>query len=237
MLEKILFVDDEPQALDGYHRLLQPEFRIETAASGAEALAKLACSGPYAVVVCDMRMPEMDGLQLLQRIKLKFPDAVRVMLTGNMDQETAVKAVNDGNVFRFLNKPCDEHTLKQTLQTCLVMYRLDAYEGSLREKARGLAVHHPEPGKENSDDGSFAEVEKRVRAILTQEAMTILPAVGGGTYIGKMIWEGPDHVVQRVSATRAVAHPKKLLKETPAIGEVVRIEYVGGTATIKRISF
>lgn len=234
MLEKILFVDDEPQALEGYQRLLQPEFQIETATSGAEALAKMADSGPYAVVVCDMRMPEMDGLHLLRKIKTGFPDAVRIMLTGNMDQDTVVKAVNDGNVFRFLNKPCDEHILKQTLHTALVIYRLDAHKDDLLEKAHGATLHDSKPMKENCDS-SFAEVEQQVRAILAKEAVTSLPAVHSGIYFGRMIWEGPDYAVQRISATRAVAHPKKLLSEPPVDGEVVRIEYAAGTAKITRI--
>jgi len=235
MLEKILFVDDEPQVLEGFRRLLQPEFQIETATSGAEALAKLEDYGPYAVVVCDMRMPEMDGLQLLRKIKTRFPDVVRVMLTGNVDQETAVKAVNEGNVFRFLNKPCDEHILSQTLHASLVMYRLDTHKDSLLEQARGAAAQQPEPVKESPSAG-FAEVEQHVREMLTKDAVTRLPAADGGTYIGKIIWEGPEHVVQRLSATRAVAHPKKLLSETPADGEVVRIEYNHGAATIKPIN-
>jgi len=64
-------------------------------------LAKLASSGLHAVVVCDMRMPKMNVLQLLRKIKTRFPNAVRIMLTGNMDQATAVKAVNDGTSSAF----------------------------------------------------------------------------------------------------------------------------------------
>jgi len=233
-LEKILFVDDEPQVLEGFQRLLQPEFRVETAVSGAEALTKLAESGPFAVVVCDMRMPEMDGLQLLQKIKRSFPEVMRIMLTGNTDQPTAVKAVNDGNVFRFLNKPCDEHLLRQTLHSALVVYRLDAYKDNLLEEARGVVFHHPQPTKETSDE-PLAEIERHVRKTLSPQAAVHLPTESG-VYVGKVIWHSADHVVQRLSMTKAIAHPKKLFREIPAEGEVVRIEYNNRIPTIQRIS-
>ena len=80
MAEKILLVDDEPNVLDGFRRTLGREFTLETAVGGQEALA-LMDKGPYAVVVSDMRMPGMDGVQLLSRVKTQSPDTIRVMLT------------------------------------------------------------------------------------------------------------------------------------------------------------
>jgi DNA-binding NtrC family response regulator len=100
MAEKILLVDDEPNVLDGYRRTLGREFALETAVGGQEALALLAEKGPYAVVVSDMRMPGMDGIQLLSRIKSASPDTIRVMLTGHADTETAINAINEGSIFR-----------------------------------------------------------------------------------------------------------------------------------------
>src|SRR4051812_10059953 len=111
MSEKVLFVDDEPLVLQGIERLLRPDFRIDSVTCGAEALRKLKSSGPYAVIVCDMSMPEMDGVKLLEKIKVDFPDVVRVMLTGNSDQQTAIRAVNEGHIFRFLTKPCEKELL------------------------------------------------------------------------------------------------------------------------------
>ena len=84
MNEKILFVDDEPEVLNGYKRSLHKEFAIDTATSGSEALAHLSDSGPWAVVVSDMRMPGMDGAQLLSRVHKISPNTVRVMLTGTL---------------------------------------------------------------------------------------------------------------------------------------------------------
>src|SRR5262245_31450783 len=101
MREKILLVDDDVSVLDGYKRLLRDEFHIDTAPGGREALAAIAEKGPYAVVVCDLRMPLMEGIELLRRIREQSPDTVRIMLTGNADVDMAVQAVNEGNIFRF----------------------------------------------------------------------------------------------------------------------------------------
>jgi DNA-binding NtrC family response regulator len=94
MLETILIVDDESSVLEGYQRIFRNEFQLDTAAGGAAALSALEATGPYAVVVSDMQMPEMDGAQLLATIKLLVPDTVRIMLTGNADIQSAVSAVN-----------------------------------------------------------------------------------------------------------------------------------------------
>src|SRR5271157_874708 len=105
MAERILLVDDDSNVLEGYLRTLSREFRLEIAHGGQEALKLATDNGPYAVVVSDMRMPGMDGIQLLSKIKALSPDTIRVMLTGNAEIETATNAINEGNIFRFLNKP------------------------------------------------------------------------------------------------------------------------------------
>ncbi len=132
MNEKILFVDDEPEVLNGYKRSLHREFEIDTASSGADAIARLS-DCPYAVVVSDMRMPGMDGIQLLSRVHKVSPNTVRVMLTGHADLNTAIVAVNEGAIFRFLTKPCEIDLLKKVITTCLVQYRLVLAEKELLE--------------------------------------------------------------------------------------------------------
>src|SRR5258708_28798973 len=103
VMEKILFVDDEPNVVEAYQRSLRRDFQNAIATSGAQALEMIAAGGPYAVVVSDMRMPEMDGVQFLTKASELAPDTVRIMLTGNADQQTAIEAVNQGHIFRFLN--------------------------------------------------------------------------------------------------------------------------------------
>jgi CheY-like chemotaxis protein len=134
MAEKILLVDDDSNILDGYRRSLSREFRLETAMGGEQALKLTAENEPYAVVVSDMRMPGMDGIQLLCRIKAQSPDTTRVILTGNADTETAINAINEGNIFRFLSKPCSKETMAKTLTAALVQYRLVTAERQLLEQ-------------------------------------------------------------------------------------------------------
>jgi response regulator RpfG family c-di-GMP phosphodiesterase len=229
MPEKILFVDDETAILDGYKRLLRGEFDIDTAPGGESALELLG-KNPYAVVVADMRMPEMDGAQLLARITLKYPGVVRIMLTGNSDMQTAVRAVNEGNVFRFLTKPCDKEMLAATLNAALVQYRLTGL------KQENLGTTAPARPERKKGPPGLIEIEEQVRKILDFKSVSIRPpSTAGAIYVGKTIWEGPDYVVQSVAGTVAIAHPKNLLDQVPSVGDVVRVEYNSGTATVSDV--
>jgi DNA-binding NtrC family response regulator len=105
MNTEILFVDDDPEVLAGFRRSLRKEFKIDTAEGGAPALALMRGRSPYAVVVVDMRMPAMNGVEFLMELEKTAPDTIRMMLTGNADQKTARDAVNQGHIFRFLTKP------------------------------------------------------------------------------------------------------------------------------------
>ncbi len=133
MSSKILFVDDEPAVLDGYQRMLRRDFEIDTALGGELGLASLQTRGPYAVVVSDMRMPNMDGVQFLGRVRQLAPDTVRMVLTGQADINNAIDAVNQGYLFRFLSKPCDKETMSKALTAALVQYRLITAEKELLE--------------------------------------------------------------------------------------------------------
>jgi len=134
MAEKILLVDDDPLILEGYRRSLGREFQMDTAVGGEEALKLVNANPPYAVVISDMRMPGMDGIQLLSRIKALSPDTIRVMLTGNTEIETAINAINEGSIFRFLSKPCSKDMMAKTLTGALLQYRLVTAEKQLLEQ-------------------------------------------------------------------------------------------------------
>ena len=131
--QKILFVDDDPNLLAAFQRNLRKLFSFDTATGGAEALALIKSSGPYAVIVADMQMPEMNGVELLAKVCEAAPDTVRVMLTGNADQLTATQAVNKGHIFSFLNKPCEPEALRLTLESALKQYALVTVERELLE--------------------------------------------------------------------------------------------------------
>ena len=152
MTEKILFVDDEPNVLQSMQRQLRKRFELETAESGDEALRLLKEHGPFAVIVSDMRMPQMNGVELLARVKDLYPETVRLMLTGNADQETAMEAVNSGQIFRFLTKPCPQAALVTSLALALRQYRLltaekellqQTLKGSITVLAELLGIAHP----------------------------------------------------------------------------------------------
>lgn len=140
MSERILFVDDEANVLAAFQRQLRKEFRINTALGGEQALRMIDQHGPFAVVVSDMRMPEMDGVQLLAEVRRHSPDSVRVMLTGNADQKTAIDAVNEGQIFRFLTKPCPGDALIQTLTAAIKQYQLVTAERALLEETLNGAI-------------------------------------------------------------------------------------------------
>jgi DNA-binding NtrC family response regulator len=131
---RILFVDDEPAFLYGYKLMLRQEFEVDTAVGGEQGLASIHDHGPYAVVVSDMRMPGMNGLEFLTRVRRVSPDTVRMMLTAHTDINTAMEAVNEGNIFRFLTKPCERDVLGKAITAGLVQYRLVTAEKELLEK-------------------------------------------------------------------------------------------------------
>lgn len=153
MNEKILFVDDESNILDTFRRGLRKRFTVETALGGKEGLLRLRNSGPYAVVVSDLKMPKMDGIQFLCQVREMSPATVRIMLTGHADLEAAIASVNEGHVFRFLTKPCDVGTLVKTLEAALEQYRLITAEkellrgtlrGSIKVLVEILSLVNPE---------------------------------------------------------------------------------------------
>jgi response regulator RpfG family c-di-GMP phosphodiesterase len=134
MAEKVLFVDDDRQILEAYQFMLGREFAVEIAVGGMDAQIALASQGPFAVIVSDLRMPGMDGIELLQLARERSPDTIRIMLTGNANMEAAMEAVNEGNIFRFLAKPCSTETLAKALRAALQQYRLVMAEKELLSK-------------------------------------------------------------------------------------------------------
>jgi len=134
MNPRILFVDDDPNLLASFQRSFRKLFEFDTANSGTDALVCLKKFGPYAVIVSDMGMPGMDGLELLEKVRVQFPDVIRVMLTGNADQQTAVDAVNRGQIFRFINKPCPAEDLVPAINAALEAHKIQEAERHLLEK-------------------------------------------------------------------------------------------------------
>ncbi|MFQ5533561.1 MAG: HD domain-containing phosphohydrolase [Sphingomonadales bacterium] len=137
---KILLVDDDANILSGYRRQLRKHYDLYLALSGQEGLKAIKRDGPFAVVVADMRMPGMDGIEFLGKVKEIAPLSVRMMLTGNADQQTAISAINSGNIFRFNTKPCPPEKFKASLDICIEQYRLLTLERDLLEKTLAGSV-------------------------------------------------------------------------------------------------
>ena len=140
MKDRVLFVDDEPNVLDGIRRQLRNRVEIETATSAAAGLDIIRQQGPFAVVVSDMRMPEMDGARFLAKVNEISPQTVRMVLSGQADLESTIAAVNEGRVFRFLLKPCNPETLLSVIRNGIEQYRLIHAEKHLLENTLNATV-------------------------------------------------------------------------------------------------
>ncbi|MEJ5349414.1 MAG: HD domain-containing phosphohydrolase [Desulfosoma sp.] len=195
MAERILFVDDDPNILSSLKRSLRKHYDIETAVGPEEGLQAVRDNRSLALVISDLRMPVMDGIQFLTKVREISPDTVRMILTGNADLQAAMDAVNQGNIFRFLTKPCAPETLLLAIQAGLQQYRLVRAEKELLEKTlRGaiqvmadvLSLVNPEAFGRASRIRRYAvEVGRRLRlpklwqletaAMLSQIGCVILP--------------------------------------------------------------
>src|SRR5882672_2539455 len=149
---RVLCVDDEPNVLEGLSLHLRRRFEVATATSGNAALELLKRDGSTAVVLSDMRMPGMDGATFLSFARQLVPDAVRILLTGQTELSTAVSAVNDGQIFRFLTKPCAPATLLSAVDAAVEFNRLMVSErvllnqtlhGSIKALTEVLALTNP----------------------------------------------------------------------------------------------
>ena len=131
---RVLCVDDEPRLLDGLKLVLRREYEVLTAKGGTEGIALFQSSQPIEVVLSDMRMPGMSGGAFLARIRELDPTSVRMLLTGHADIEAAASAVNEGQLFRFMTKPCPPATLLACFDAALAQRRLLLAERELLEK-------------------------------------------------------------------------------------------------------
>ena len=131
--QKILFVDDDEKLLGGIMRQQGEDFDLTTALGGEEALQLIERQGPFAVVVSDMRMPAMNGIELLKHIRERSPDTVRIMFTGFAELDSTIEAINEGHIFRFLAKPCSERDLAAALKAGLRQHALIEAERELVE--------------------------------------------------------------------------------------------------------
>lgn len=133
MKNRLLLVDDEPKVLSGLALHLSEEYEIDTAESGAVGLDFVRENSDYAVVVSDMRMPRMNGIEFLKQVALLRPTTSRILLTGFAELNVTIDAINEGHVFRFLTKPCPRQQLLAAVQSGMRQYQLVKAEKELVE--------------------------------------------------------------------------------------------------------
>jgi CheY-like chemotaxis protein len=131
---RVLCVDDEPAVLEGIEQHLRRRYDVRIATSGSNGLEVLEREGPFAIILSDMRMPSMNGAVFLAKAKEKSPQSVRMLLTGQTDIESAIAAINEGQIFRFLMKPCPPDRLLSIFELAADQYRLIIAERELLEK-------------------------------------------------------------------------------------------------------
>ena len=164
--EKILFVDDEQDILSSFKRQFRKKADVSIATSGQEALELMDSEGEFAVIVSDMRMPIMDGAEFLEKARKKSPNSIRILLTGQTDLNSAIAAINKGQIFSFLSKPCPQEVLQDTLKNAIRQYRLintekdllqNTVKGSIELLSELLAIVKP------SVFSNFNRVKKYIR--------------------------------------------------------------------------
>ncbi|MCJ7601227.1 MAG: response regulator [Desulfobulbaceae bacterium] len=134
---KILCVDDEPNVLRALKRLfIDEDYEIITAASGEKGLAMLEKEYSVQLILSDYRMPVMDGVDFLKRVCEKWPETIRIVLSGYADTATIVAAINEGQIYKFIAKPWDDNDLKVTVAKALEVYFLNRQNERLTDELR-----------------------------------------------------------------------------------------------------
>ena len=233
---RVLCVDDEPAVLEGLGLHLRRKYEMATARGGAEALAHLAEAGAPDVVISDMRMPGMDGATLLTRVRDLYPDTTRMLLTGQADLASAIAAVNQGQIFRFLTKPCAPADLMAALAAAVEQRRLilgerllleQTLRGSIQALTELLALTHPAAfGRATRIKRSVSEMlaataatdtwQIEVAAMLSQIGYASLPAeLNEKVYFGHRLSPAEEAQVAKVPKVT-----EQLLGHIPRLEEV-----------------
>ncbi|HEY6838331.1 MAG TPA: response regulator [Geobacteraceae bacterium] len=141
MTDAILLVDDEMNVIKALQRALIDEPYTVQAATNAEQALQMAASQRFKVVISDERMPGMGGAELLAIYKQRYPETVRIMLTGHASIEATMKAVNNGEIYRFFTKPWNDVDLKLALRSALEKYDLEDENRRLLKTVKRQAVN------------------------------------------------------------------------------------------------
>lgn len=167
----ILCVDDEEGILNSLKRLLRKEPYKVLTAIGGEAGLELLSQHPVQIVISDQRMPGMSGTQFLQEVKKKWPETIRVILSGYAEADSILDSINQGEVYRFLAKPWQDESLKATIRQCFAHFEMIQENHQLHVQTRRHMVE-----LERVNNLLEASVETRTKSLLlAQEIVESLP--------------------------------------------------------------
>ncbi len=152
---RILLVDDERNVLRSLQRtFLDEDYEILTACSGSEGLSILESVSPVQVIISDYRMPEMNGVDFLREVCKKWPDTVRIVLSGYADTVSIVSAINDGEIYKFIPKPWNDDELKVAIANALERYYLNQEKQGVDLRIKGqerrTGKNKQRPGKSDN---------------------------------------------------------------------------------------
>jgi response regulator RpfG family c-di-GMP phosphodiesterase len=245
--QPILFVDDDLEWLAGVRRRFRKKYRVDVASSAVRALEAVTEQGPYAVVVTDLLMPGLDGVSFLGRLKQTCPETSRIMLTGHADLRAAMAAVNTGQVFRFLLKPCPEEELEEALVAAVAAHLQAAAEKAfLKGALRGIIkVLTDLLGLLNAEAQQRAWRVKRLvldmaRFLETPEPWRLELAVGL-SQVGAMVM--PESMFATLRATGELTGDQaRLFERHPAIaaellGNIPRLSEISDSIRLQHARF
>jgi response regulator RpfG family c-di-GMP phosphodiesterase len=240
-------VDDEENLLLAVKRQQRRFLDLQTASDPRVALETLRADGDFCVVVSDLQMPGMDGVEFLKSVREIRPDTTRIMLTGNADLAAAQRAVNDGHVFRFMTKPCAPESLREAIYAGARIHELVVAERTLLERTlRGavevltqtLALVNPE---------AFGRASRLRRAVATLIEHLGLPDPWQYEVAGMLSQLGivavPPEVAQKAYRGQALTpDEREMLNESPTVasrllGEIPRLEQVAEFVRLQNADF
>jgi len=143
----LLFVDDEPMMLNSLRHLFDDDYEVLTANSGKKGL-ELLSKHDVGVIISDQRMPEMLGHEFLAQAKILRPDTIRILLTGYSDIDDTIRSINDGEIFRYVNKPWQAAKLSETVNLAYKLHKKLVAEKNVQVRAEmysNFAVLPPLP--------------------------------------------------------------------------------------------
>ena len=221
---RILCVDDERMVLEGLALHLKRRFDVEMAESGPQGLAAIVRAGDFAVVVSDMRMPGMNGAEFLSRVRELSPNTVRVLLTGHADMDSALAAINQGQIFRFLTKPCPAPIMMETVSAAAEHYRLVEAEkvlleqtlaGSIRTLTELLSLASPVAF------GRVVRIERRIESLCDQFELKDRWAIRIAAHLSHIGFITlPDSVAEKVYYGQPLTEPEQeMVSKVPAISD------------------